>query len=83
LLKLLEDSNSDVRWMAADALGKIGSEAAIPGLLKLRIEDSDYSVRCMAAYALGKIGERERRLRYCLNSLKIHTLMSVGLRQMP
>jgi HEAT repeat protein len=26
LLKLVEDSDSDVRWSAAEALGKIGSE---------------------------------------------------------
>ena len=44
-----------MRRRAADALGKIGSEAGIPGLLKLS-EDSYYSVRWMAAYALGEIG---------------------------
>ncbi|MBW4525335.1 MAG: HEAT repeat domain-containing protein [Phormidium tanganyikae FI6-MK23] len=55
LLKLLEDSDSDVRWRAAEALGKIGSEAAIPGLLKL-LEDSDSDVRGSAAEALGEIG---------------------------
>jgi HEAT repeat protein len=45
----------DVRWRAADALGKIGDEAAIPGLLKL-VEDSDSDVRKSVADALGKIG---------------------------
>ena len=34
VLKLVEDSSSDVRGDAAIALGKIGSEAAIPTLLK-------------------------------------------------
>ncbi|NET43386.1 HEAT repeat domain-containing protein [Okeania sp. SIO2B3] len=55
LVKLLEDSDSNVRMRAADALGKIGSETAIPELIKL-LEDSDYSVRHSAAEALGKIG---------------------------
>ncbi|CCI00765.1 Similar to tr/Q8YVS1/Q8YVS1 (fragment) [Microcystis aeruginosa PCC 9443] len=40
---------------AADALGKIGSETAILGLLKA-LEDSDGYVRMYAADALGKIG---------------------------
>ena len=47
-------SNSDGR-RAAEALGKIGSEVAIPGLLKL-LENSDYYVRIMAADALDGIG---------------------------
>jgi HEAT repeat protein len=42
--------------MAADALGKIGDDQAIPGLLKL-VEDSDSDVRRSAADALGKIGD--------------------------
>jgi HEAT repeat protein len=55
LLKALEDSDDDVRWEAAFALGNIGSETAIAGLLKA-LEDSDYDVRRYAAEALGKIG---------------------------
>ncbi|MEG4597347.1 HEAT repeat domain-containing protein [Microcoleus sp. F6_B3] len=58
LLKLVEDSDSDVRRMAADALGKIGDEKAIPGLLKL-VEYSDSYVRRSAADALGKIGDEK------------------------
>jgi HEAT repeat protein len=57
LLPLLEDSHFFVRGSAADALGKIGSQRAIPGLLQL-LEDSDYSVRGSAADALGKIGSQ-------------------------
>jgi HEAT repeat protein len=57
LLKLVEDSDSDVRGMAAHTLGKIGDEAAIPGLLKL-IEHLDSDVRWSAADALGKIGDK-------------------------
>jgi HEAT repeat protein len=45
----------NVRRSAAEALGKIGSERAIDGLLKL-VEDSDFNVRRSAAEALGKIG---------------------------
>ncbi len=81
LLKLVEDSDSDVRSSAAYALGKIGDDQAIPGLLKL-VEDSDSDVRRSAADALGNIGE-VRRFRDYLNSLKIQTLMCVGARQMP
>ncbi len=56
LLKLVEDSDSDVR-RRADALGNIGDEA-IPGLLKL-VEDSDSYVRWRAADALGNIGDAQ------------------------
>jgi FOG: HEAT repeat len=58
LLKLVEDSDSDVRRMAANALGNIGDEQAIGGLLKL-VEDSDSDVRRMAANALGNIGDEQ------------------------
>jgi len=58
LLKLVEDSDSDVRSRAADALGNIGDDRAIGGLLKL-VEDSDSDVRWMAADALGKIGDAQ------------------------
>jgi HEAT repeat protein len=58
LLKLVEDSDSDVRSSAADALGKIGDAQAIPGLLKL-VEDSNSQVRKSAVDALGKIGDEK------------------------
>jgi HEAT repeat protein len=45
-----------VRSSAADVLGKIGGDQAIPELLKL-VEHSDYFVRSSAADALGKIGD--------------------------
>nr|NCR13969.1 TIR domain-containing protein [Microcystis aeruginosa SX13-11] len=53
--KALEDSDYEVRWNAAEALGNIGSETAIAGLLKA-LEHSDYAVRRNAAEALGNIG---------------------------
>jgi HEAT repeat protein len=48
-----------VRRSAADALGNIGDEKAIPpGLLKL-VEEPDYFVRWSAADALGNIGDEK------------------------
>ncbi|TYT72341.1 HEAT repeat domain-containing protein, partial [Microcystis aeruginosa] len=44
-----------VRSNAAEALGNIGSEAAIPGLVKA-LEHSNEYVRINAAYALANIG---------------------------
>jgi hypothetical protein len=52
----VKDSDSDVRSSAADALGNIGDDRAIPGLLKL-VEHSDSDVRWRAAGALGNIGD--------------------------
>ncbi|MDY7005756.1 MAG: HEAT repeat domain-containing protein [Cyanobacteriota bacterium] len=54
LVKLLEDSDSDVRESAADALGKICSETVIPKLLPL-LNDLDSDIAWSAVYALGKI----------------------------
>jgi HEAT repeat protein len=45
-----------VRSSAASALGNIGDDRAIPGLLKL-VEHSESYVRSSAASALGKIGD--------------------------
>ncbi|ABA23115.1 Predicted signal transduction protein containing Nacht domain [Trichormus variabilis ATCC 29413] len=55
LLELLKDSESNVRSSAANALGRIGTETAIPGLLEL-LKDSESNVRSSAANALGNIG---------------------------
>ncbi|WP_143438014.1 HEAT repeat domain-containing protein, partial [Hydrocoleum sp. CS-953] len=55
LVKLLKDSDSDLRMRAADALGKIASETAIEALIPL-LEDSDSDLRKRAAFALSKIG---------------------------
>ena len=57
LLKLVEDSDSDVRSGAVYALGAIGSEVAISELFKL-VEDSDSEVRSSVAYAFGEIGDK-------------------------
>jgi len=58
LLKLLEDSDSDVRSSAAYALGNIGDDRAMTALLKL-VEHSDSYVRSRAADALGNIGDQK------------------------
>ena len=55
LVKALEHEDSFVRRSAAEALGKIGSEAVIPELVKA-LEDEDSDVRWRVAYALGNIG---------------------------
>lgn len=56
---LLTDPDSGVRCIAAEALGKIGSEIAIPTLSKA-LSDKDVNVRQKVAEALGKIGEKTR-----------------------
>ncbi|MGB3787971.1 MAG: HEAT repeat domain-containing protein [Phormidesmis sp.] len=53
---LLEDSDPNVRYSAAEALGRIGSEDTIPKLIEAS-NDPDSNVRQKAAEALGKIGD--------------------------
>jgi len=56
--RMIEKSKSkapDVRWSAADALGKIGGEKAMESLVPL-LKDEHSIVRRSAAYALAKIG---------------------------
>jgi biotin operon repressor len=55
---LLTDPDSTVRCSSARALGKIGSENAMPSLSKA-LEDVDNSVRKEVAEALGKIGDNK------------------------
>ena len=56
LIKLVKDSDSDVRTSAINALGNIRSDAAIPELLKF-VENSHSDVRRSVADVLGKIGD--------------------------
>jgi HEAT repeat protein len=53
LLKVFEDENSDVRWLAAEVLGNLGSETAISALLKVLEETEDPDVRGSATEVLG------------------------------
>ncbi len=54
----LKHLNPRMRWLAVDSLRLIGSEKAIPELLKLLDEDPESSVCSLSAYALGEIGSK-------------------------
>jgi HEAT repeat protein len=58
IIAALNDSDLDVRWKAASALGKIGSSQAVDALIAA-LNHSDSFVRWKAADALGKIGNPE------------------------
>src|SRR5712692_3069117 len=57
LLEVLKDNDREVRWHAAEALGRIGLEAqaAIPALTEA-LNDENWEVRWTAAMALVNIG---------------------------
>jgi HEAT repeats len=55
---LLTDVDPGVRCSAAESLGKIGSEDAIPALTEA-LNDPDSNVRQKVAKALGKIGDNK------------------------
>ncbi|MBD2648785.1 HEAT repeat domain-containing protein [Nostoc foliaceum] len=55
LIAALKDSESYVRYYAAEALGKIGNAEAVPELIAA-LKDSESDVRRYAASALGNIG---------------------------
>jgi HEAT repeat protein len=57
LLSALHDSDAEVRLAAAEALGKLGNSAAIPGLSEA-LGDTDSRVRAAAARSIGDIGAR-------------------------
>jgi len=59
---LATDSNLDVRWSAAWALGKMRAAGAVPALARAVVHDRDPDVRAEAGSALGRIGQ-ERRAR--------------------
>jgi hypothetical protein len=58
LLMHLRSKNSHIRQKAAEILGNIRAEIAVPQLCYLLSEDEDADVRSSAADALGKIYER-------------------------
>ncbi|WP_292782031.1 HEAT repeat domain-containing protein, partial [Nostoc sp. NMS9] len=58
LIAALKDSDYNVRYHAAKALGKIGNAEAVPELIAA-LKDSDSDVRRYAAEVLGKIGNAE------------------------
>ncbi|HEY9638381.1 MAG TPA: HEAT repeat domain-containing protein [Coleofasciculaceae cyanobacterium] len=55
-LLLLKDQAPNVREKAAEALGEIGNETAVPALLKALDDDPVFTVRWATVTALGKIG---------------------------
>jgi len=59
MIENLSDEYIFVRWRAADALGRIGSEKAVDPLINTLTTDEDRSVRRNAADALGKIGSEK------------------------
>ena len=56
LIKLLDDPDDSVRYVAARALGKLKDKRATEALA-LRLKDDEESVRSAAARALGDIGD--------------------------
>ncbi|WP_414620643.1 HEAT repeat domain-containing protein, partial [Calothrix sp. CCY 0018] len=68
LIKALQDEDSDVRWYAASALGKIGDKDAVQPLIKA-LKDEDFLVRMYAAEALGKI-EDKAAIKPLINALQ-------------
>ncbi len=56
LVKLLADTDVEVRKSAAEALGKLGDNSVLPELVKL-LADADVEVRRSAAEALGKLDD--------------------------
>jgi len=61
LVKTLEDSDTNVRWSAAEALGHIGpvTDEVMPALVKT-LRDTNPNVRWFAAWALGEIGQEAK-----------------------
>jgi predicted CopG family antitoxin len=61
LVSSLDDEDSNVRWSAYDALGKMGEKAATSEVINryvISLDDEDSNVRWSAYDALGKMGER-------------------------
>jgi HEAT repeat protein len=54
---LQNDPNPEARYLAAQKLGEIGDENAVPVLCKLAINDPIAEVRGSAIRALGKLGD--------------------------
>ncbi len=57
LARALRDGEGNVRWDAAEALGKIG-KTAVPTLIKA-LKDEQWTVRMNAAKILGEISDDE------------------------
>lgn len=71
LLELLENEAARVRAVAADALGRLGGDAAsaVDALVARVKSDEDLVVRAKAALALGEIGARAREALPALDAI--------------
>ena len=58
LVQALQDEDTRVPRVAAEALGEIGSEDAVPTLIQV-LQDENVGVRRRVARALGRIGTPE------------------------
>jgi hypothetical protein len=56
LIQVLKDGDWEVRWLAAEALGKIGDDQAVPALIET-LTDNVKEVRWLAVAALSKLGD--------------------------
>ena len=66
---VLDASNSDLRWVCALALGRIGAAAlAATSPLIFALKDEDPVVRAAAAVALGRIGNDSALVRQALSA---------------
>ncbi|MGD9642018.1 MAG: HEAT repeat domain-containing protein [Elusimicrobiales bacterium] len=61
LLPFLSEGDRQMRWKAAEVLGKLGSDTAVEPLRKAAAEDKDRSVRRAAVESLGGIGSPAAR----------------------
>lgn len=59
LVRLLQDSDPDVRIFAADILGTSGRTGAVSALSESLLTDSEVNVRYQAAVSLGELGHHE------------------------
>ena len=61
LSEIIRDENPDVRFVATEALGKIGPSSNTVPTLILALQDEDENVRFKAAEALYQLGESSRQ----------------------
>lgn len=58
IVALIKDSDEEVRWKAAAALGKLNDESAVDALIAA-LKDKSWAVRRNATIALGDIGDEK------------------------
>jgi len=66
---LKRDHDEVARWVAAEALGRIGDSRAVSPLIETLINDSHPDVRWHAADALGTLGD-DKAVKYLTDALK-------------